>query len=149
MKIREGFISNSSSSCFVVVSNNGNYHRPSLEINNGTLIIGDHGNMEFGWEFEKFYGFWDKVNWAVMQAHYSNMSEQRIAMIKKVIMDAYPEVKEIDIRLKSDDDGGDRYSGYIDHQSVGESEEIFDNESILRNFIFGANSYVQGGNDNV
>jgi hypothetical protein len=75
MKIRNGFISNSSSSSFVVFGPSQNYEIPQLlktQKKQDTLKIPNTfgGETEFGRQRQNYYDFGSRLNWAVLQALY-------------------------------------------------------------------------------
>ena len=151
MKTRQGFVSNSSSSSFVIISNFGNLISPKLP--SQLVVDGSHGETEFGWKFENYYDFWSKLNWAYMQASYmsSPKKETWTDMIEEVIK-RNTDVETIDWRITTSyppEEG--KVDGYIDHQSCcyeGENTEIFDSINKLTNFLFNPNSHIEDGNDN-
>ena len=172
MKIRNGFVSNSSSSSFVVVSNNSetkiNY------IPDDCLTFGEkpaygkqeviitfpilRGNLEFGWEFERYSSFFDKCNYVVAQLmgldkklmyKYRDMLEK---VLKKHIK------PELWLTIRYDYnyfhwDSPIEEICYIDHQSAYFEEDeskhyLFRSEENLENFLFNNSSFIQCGNDN-
>lgn len=140
MKVRHGFVSNSSSSSFVVIAPDDIYF-PEFEDNK--LILSYSfllGNSEFGWEEETYWGFFSKFNWAYLQ---TSGNEAYLLMLKTVVEDNTKCVVEYDLEFED-------VPGYIDHQSVGgENLVIFESEDNLKNFLFSQSSYIQTGNDNV
>ena len=73
-------------------------------------------------------------------------------MLEKVIKD-HTGVKEIQWKFAGSwkDEDEDLPYAYIDHQSSaaeGENIECFQSEESLKDFIFGHDSFIQGGNDN-
>jgi len=150
MKVRVGFVSNSSSSSFVVSG-------PGELILENTLVgkiyvIGANGKREFGWERERTFDFDSKVNWAAMQAMYSpdDLLEMKMYMLENVIKE-HMGAAHVDISLQIDDYDKPGY-GYIDHQSTSSEDdsflEIFESEQQLKEFLFCPKNYIQGGNDN-
>lgn len=136
MKYREGFVSNSSSTSFVIIGNSGEMYKPSK------LIVGD--GWEFGWTFETFRGAEAMCAFALMQAVYQGNKEWE-QMVYDVVREYTGSELEFDnINNKFDFDGS-----YIDHQSIGDSNEIFASKETLKKFIFDMDSYVEMGNDNV
>jgi len=155
MKIRKGFVSNSSSSSFIVISDKQNYGdiqgylQELVKENNGILVV-DHnfGETEFGWDKDEYYDMGSKVIFAYLQTQYSG-DEKHIKMLESVLKD-FTGCDNIEWKIEIDYNAGENY-GYIDHQSSaveGKNLEIFDNELKLKNFLFDCDSYIQTGNDN-
>lgn len=143
MKIRNSFVSNSSSSSFIVISN-GPISTRSIPID---FVIGEDGNCEFGWEFDRWYDFNSKLNFAYLQSKDNSDWRQ---MLLKVLRDCG--AVNISCCLSNDYGRDGKRWAYIDHQSAaceGRNTEMFDSEEQLIRFLFCPNSYIQGGNDNV
>ena len=138
MKIRSSFVSNSSSSSFVVINARGGYIKPAL---NDNLVVGKYfGCSEFGWGPEEDIGdFGSRVIWAYLQSE--SVNNKYLQMIEKVIKEN-SNVQNIEWKVL----------GYIDHQSKirerPENEEIFKSKEVLKDFLFGADSYIHVDNDN-
>lgn len=156
MKVRRGFVTNSSSSSFVVLRNT-RMMTPGFGIGK-VLVIGDCGETEFGWLFKKYTDFYDKLNFAYLQVlgcrgskHCEYDHEQWRRMIEDALR-KYAGFDYVEWALT------DEYpvphgmvDGYIDHQSSaveGENTEIFASYETLCDFLFSKDSYIQGGNDN-
>ena len=144
MKIRNGFVSNSSSSSFIVISEKIQGEIDELPHN---LVIGQTGDCEFGWQFDRWMDFDSKLNFAYLQAKHK---KEWMDMLYEVLKD-YGAVN-ISVILSEDFDVQDGLrSAYIDHQSSaseGKNTKIFDSKDHLVRFLFSRCSYIQGGNDN-
>lgn len=150
MKIRSGFVSNSSSSSFIVISDQGNnYNIPISE--EGVLDVGDMGCCEFGWAHELYPTFWDRLNFTYLQTD-CGADKAQLAMLEEVLRERIKGLKTIEWNITSDYPAKDgKLHGYIDHQSArceGQNMEMFKSKETLTNFLFGVHSYIQGGNDN-
>lgn len=162
MKIRTGFVSNSSSSSFVVIDSSAGYER--LEDDDNGVFGPGRGESEFGWGPECIKDIPSRINFAFLQANYAapehdallekartilyGHSNHYVRMLEEVIKEN-SNIKEITWNFVEDEFGFE--SGYIDHQSnasEGQNMEIFNSKDALRDFIFGRNSYIQLDNDN-
>ncbi len=141
MKTRIGFVSNSSSSSFVVIGNTGdNSWRLKSDVQDGNLDLGNDGEVEFGWGPDDVTGMYSMINFAFLQAE---DNAEWMKMLEDVIKH---EVGCETITWKVND----RYA-YIDHQSSaseGSNTEIFDDEDTLRRFLFCDDSSIHLDNDN-
>lgn len=149
MKTRNGFVSNSSSSSFIVIghaaSTNAIQEMQARHVYNGEFsIYAKDGKNEFGWESIKTEDTNSRLIFAYLQARYVKKDKpQYMRLLNKVIKKALG-AKRIHWNIAD-------WEGYIDHQSCaseGANEEMFRSEDELTRFIFSDESYIQGGNDN-
>lgn len=146
MIIRQGFVSNSSSTSFI------NIVKGTLLLKNAftnqILEIGNEGHTEFGWETTTYDSPFDRINFAYIQA----MSTNNVAWIEAL----YETIKEhtncsdivnnLSLEYKKN-----KIYAYIDHQSCateGQNTEIFDSKENLLTFLFSDQSYIESDNDN-
>ena len=153
MKVRTGFVSNSSSSSFIILGEPlDNWEKPLLP-NSEILTIPDDlgGKTGFGWEVEWSSDVASKLNFVIIQALYNKDKIEEIKEILKTFLN----VDEVVISLTDDFNSSNKTWGYVDHQSSvasGEGcKEIFkiliDEEEFI-NFIFNPESKLLMGNDN-
>lgn len=147
MKVRCGFISNSSSSSFVVIDYASNKFNKLASIDDNVIEIGECGEVEFGWGPCKITDIFSRINLAaIIIKEYMpvDIIDEYWKLLEKVIFanTSYNAISYNKIK------NGQIYA-YVDHQSVsGMREDIFKSEDSLRTFIFGSNSYIQLDNDN-
>jgi hypothetical protein len=159
MKERNGFVSNSSSSTFVIITHAGIDSCVQYlwrKLNGETLVIPTTlgGCYEFGWGPETIDDVGSRFNFAYLQALHAERDDW-LDMLNRTIMSRL-EVADIDIQLtvnhEDDEDADDTLiHGYIDHQSnaiEGENIEIFESIENLEGFLFGANTRIEVDNDN-
>lgn len=143
MKIRLGFVSNSSSSSFVVIDADKGYVKISR-----SLVFGNKGETEFGWGPAELDDVHSRINFAYLQA----FDLKHRDMLEKVIHKHSGADGEITWNLTDDWDPKDgKRHGYVDHQSAaceGENLEIFESEKSLKDFLFGVGSKIVLDNDN-
>ena len=160
MKIRSGFVSNSSSSSFIVISQSGedvSYElRKKYEAGITTLVVdGELGHTQFDWEKKEYNDFGSKLVFAYLQAHYlieykDERGNKWLAMLEEVVKENLG-VNEIEWNVTTKYNDDEKTWAYIDHQSAsyeGMNIEMFVNKTSLKLFLFNTYSYIETGNDN-
>ena len=165
MKIRNGFVSNSSSSSFIVFGNTfEEEHIPEKAYSSYdgkvfNLVLPNRAyTNQFGWEDTSYQSVMAKLNFAAIQAFYMKddlpVYKAYVDRITKAVKGDFEKThpgKELEIEIYDfESERGYDYP-YIDHQSAsyeGANTEIFESDDLMRNFLFNGNSYIQGGNDN-
>jgi len=152
MKIRSGFVSNSSSSSFIIITKNKDNEVRQPIAKGGILKIprDSIGETDFGRGAGTFHDFDSKLHFAILQALYTDVQDY-IDMILSVLKKKFVGVKDIVINLEPDfymEYDESKTYGEIDHDSVGNQYlEIFDTEDTLYNFLFMTDSYFHVGGD--
>ena len=164
MRVRSGFVSNSSSSSFIVIGK-----RPHvIPDHTSILVVPDDfgGQLEFGWDEEDFFDFGSKLNFTYLQTQYLHELEDdlllkqalevtqghsnvHLKMLEDVLIEKMG-VKEIVWNFTTSD-FGEVEEGFIDHQSAateGSNIEMFESIEVLANFLFASDSKIHTCNDN-
>ena len=145
MKIRSGFVSNSSSSSFIVINakrGHDNYSVPPDE----DMVFGNYGIKEFGWGPSTARDINSRINFAYLQTVY-HPNENYLPMLESVIKEHVGCNKPITWKIGKNWE--DENWGYIDHQSTyGNNIKMFDSEDMLKDFLFGVDSCIVIDNDN-
>lgn len=112
-----------------------------------TLDLDSFAQTEFGWECVEYKNFWDKLSWSVLQIRHTHQQSDADELESKLIEVANEVMCELDPQIRID---SFKNEGYIDHQSVGfeELRQAFKNMDSLRAWLLDETNYVQGDNDN-
>ena len=149
MKIRHGWVSNSSSSSFMII---GSGPKAKIALNEDVLRVPENfgGVTEFGWEPKDIWDFGSRINWSYLQALYSG-NRDFMDTLERVLK---RELNVVSIEWNLSDDYELTHAGkitwaYIDHQSIGGNNlQMFDSEASLVQFLFNNGSYIHTDNDN-
>jgi len=145
MKIRNDFVSNSSSSSYLIIDDSKQIPLQELSAN---YTIGNLGTYEFGWGPEFIHDRHSKINFAWIQAHAD--LDIYMPMLQHIL--GIHGVRNLECVLTTDwDDEQEKKWGYIDHQSSwssGSNMELFDNVETLERFLFHPKSSIVLDNDN-
>lgn len=164
MKERLGYVSNSSSSSFIVISTDPvkqEYIDSTKTLlktiswdykDNIIMLPNKEGEMQFGWQHEEYHGIIDKLNFCAIQICYLKRDnddrwEQYFEMLRDVVYSNFS--VNIDIKWFEEDEYCTDY--YIDHQSSaeeGQNIEMFADEGKLEDFICNPKSHIFNSNDN-
>mgnify|MGYP003589734033 CR=1 FL=1 len=151
MKIRNGFVSNSSSSSFLVIDKKDalmdsefilELCYPELEIRDNTLYISSiiDRHIHFGWDVAEINSVVAKIVFSLLQSNY--LSSDYFDMLYKTLCE-YFKVDNVIFDIPED--------AYIDHQSAaseGRNLQMFSDVETLKKFLFSKNSIIVTGNDN-
>lgn len=160
MKIRNCYVSNSSSSSFVVIKPVGEHSVEESVMEYIKENLCDYrrftpfvdGEVSFGWDFIKYSKPMDKLNWACIQAYEAKFGMANNKPVKMLVeLFNNHGIKFPGLSF----DEFERMEGqgiYIDHQSLCTDKksmlDIFETMTTLKNFLFCKNSFVCTGNDN-
>ena len=128
------FVTNSSSSSFIICNKNDNYE--SIDHN---VTIGKLGETEFYNGAGKFNSFFDRLNFVAIQALTRQNYEKNHSWIDKInrIFKKHTNHK---LNWKYIKEQYDKSDAYIDHQSCYYDEdgmrEMMDDDVILEHFLF-------------
>jgi len=168
MKIRHGFVSNSSSSSYIVFGESSSRcHIPESAYtidpitNKYQITLPDRNyTYEFGWEDWSYTDVMEKLNFASIQAHYmedkpvvyADYMEKILSAVTRDFKETHPGESEDSLEVTFDfEKHGLCDYPYIDHQSAsyeGENIEMFASDEDMDDFLFNPQTFVQGGNDN-
>jgi hypothetical protein len=159
MKKRMGFVSNSSSSSFLLTDTSGKLDETGLEcfrdcVHEGTIIFDSIllGKIRFGWGPDELATVGPRIAFAYLQTQYAG-NDLWLTMLEGVLKD-WLSAKKIIWQIgiyPYQPDTGEGGKGFIDHQSSaseGQNTEIFSDFQTLTAFLFGEGSRIVLQNDN-
>ena len=157
MKVRSGFVSNSSSSSFVVIAKKRDKEIPIPIAFSDTLKIPRNlsGETDFGSSGGKYSDFDSKLNFLILQALYADDIDY-LSLIYQILRQKFGNI-DIKNNLRRDfvdfDDEEDNseeldklHFGFIDHQSIGGGFlELFEGspEDKKKSLVFRVDSLVE------
>lgn len=166
MKRRFGYVSNSSSSSFVVVPDsvveefNSDYERHLMEsyerlrttmefshVEKGWCGLFADAQTTFSWEQVLYHGLKDKWNWLVLQAYYwgGNVYRQRLdSFVESLQLGLKIDWRKIERRVQDD------FTAYIDHQSIDPVDTFNEVDKVgIDEFLTNPKCHIHNSNDNV
>lgn len=153
--IRQGVFETNSSSSHSLCISIGQVNVPNYEGQTVNIVAG-----EFGWEVETHYDLYTKLSYLYTDAMSgidrqiledidgnilpASMYNSRLEMLVRVLH-KHTKCAEVVFEIQND-----RFYpfGYVDHQSIGTSDEAFESDENMINFLFNKNSFVHTDNDN-
>jgi hypothetical protein len=170
VKIRFGFVSNSSSTSFVVIEK-GDLELPHDFYDSELNIPQDFPSSyyEFGWGPGVHSDVGSKINWAVLQLLYYEEEDKLLEkayqaigskgrefqLLEDVLKERF-HISKVNFNLTTSYDeakhNSNKIEAYIDHQSASCEDpgqmHIFDSKEKLEQFLFCPASFVEEDNDN-
>ena len=163
MKIRSDFVSNSSSSSFIII---GRDNYISNELHDRSLELPTYkGNYEFGWQFSKYDDIYSKLNFCFIilnDIYYykdNDIPEWNSELYKKYV-DKFKDYKslfeevcknELHLNIKMKFGTTECYV-FIDHQSnifeQPDNGKMFESYDNMKDFLLSKDSCIVCGNDN-
>ena len=117
------------------------------------------GNLEFGWEYKRYYNMNDKIIYAYLYAigsevykHKSKTEQiikERVQMLEDLLLEHSGAISvQWYITNDCSKETDECSFGFIDHASLCRNNEIFLSKENLRSFLFNKKSYIEIDNDN-
>jgi hypothetical protein len=148
MRRRLNFVSNSSSSSFIIIDESKNYNIPKYDT---TLVVdGKLGEFEFGWQDEDYSDFGSKLIFSYLQTLYAD-NKDWLEMLEDVVKEntGAPDIQwNIQISWGEDEGKDDSYIDHASNASEGENTDIFNSKETLKDFLFNPLSFIHNDNDN-
>ena len=157
MKIRLDFVSNSSSSSYIVICTDG-IETYNFNYQNIQLPAFEHGTSQFDWEVRDIYDIWSKLNFCALQLLLLKGVQDRNDEYSKkcnwngsyyrcynMFVDVCKDILHLDPIIVDDN------KSFIDHQSCvteNANMEMFESKEQLIAFLTSRNSYIHTDNDN-
>lgn len=176
MKTRFDYVSNSSSTSFIVIEKCADINDKRYHYDEPLILPNEYGCCEFGWQDARYDDFLSKLNWCAIilnEIHqakndtrtfeidesdaswYTNAKRKMITFCENydkyvnMLIGVCKKHFNLEIKLNFDED---RLFFYIDHQSgvfeKPENVKMFESEDTLYTFLASPHSYIQCGNDN-
>ena len=152
IQIRQNVFETNSSSSHSLTLGQGNLVVPPLSREVAREGVLEVSLGEYGWGYEHFYDFASKVSYLITQvatilgvnysldeadARAKLEADSRMKRLRAVVLD----FTGVELRVSEE-------RGYIDHQSVGICNDVFDDVEALRRLLFDETSCITTDNDN-